>query len=138
MDLEEYVKKIQIESRTLGDIARNHVIPTAIAYQNTLIKNVKGLKEIYGASFKEKAKEQMTLIEEISSHISKINSEVSAMTQARKKWNQTVDIKKRAAAYCEKVLPYFKSIRYHCDKLELMIDDTLWPMAKYRELLFVS
>jgi len=138
VDLEEYVKKIQIESRTLGDIARNHVIPTAIAYQNTLIKNAKGLKEIYGASFEEKAKEQMALIEEISGHISKINSEVSAMTEARKKWNQTIDIKKRAEAYCEKVLPYFKGIRYHCDKLELMIDDTLWPMAKYRELLFVN
>ena len=136
IEMEEYVLRIQIEGRVLGDIARNHIVPTAVKYQNLLIENVKGLKEIYGTSFKTYAKEQMNLIEEISSHIEAINSNVTKMTEERKASNTIEDIEKKAHAYCFKVKPYFDDIRYNCDKLELLVDDELWPLAKYRELLF--
>ncbi len=134
--VEEYIMNIQIEGRVLGDIALNHVIPTAISYQNLLIKNVKGLKEIYGADYKKYSKEQLDLIETISKHISLISTNVHAMTAARKKINKIEDIVKKADDYCNVVKPYFDTIRYSCDKLEMMIDDELWPLVKYREMLF--
>ncbi len=136
IEIEEYVMRIQIEGRVLGDIARNHVIPTAIRYQNTLIKNVSGLKGLYGDDFKKYAKEQMGILEEISEHIGKINTKVNEMTEARKKANKLEDLEKMASDYCTKVRPLFEEIRYSCDKLELLIDDELWPLVKYRELLF--
>ena len=136
IELEEYTKKIQIEGRVLGDIARNHVIPTAIKYQNTLIENVKGLKEIFGKDFEKIAKEQISLIKEISSHIEGINKNVDLMTEERKKANNLATAEKQADAYCEKVKPYFEIIREHCDKLELLVDDEMWTLTKYRELLF--
>lgn len=136
IEMEEYVLRIQIEGRVLGDIARNHIVPTAVKYQNLLIENVRGLKEIYGTSFKTYAKEQLNLIEEISSHIEAINSNVTKMTEERKAANAIENIEKKAHAYCFKVKPYFDDIRYNCDKLELLVDDELWPLAKYRELLF--
>ena len=135
IELDEYTMRIQIEGRVLGDIARNHVVPTAVQYQNTLIKNVKGLKEIFGANFKKIAAEQIDLIEKISGHIAGISSKVDLMINERKKANK-LEGQKAADAYCNKVRPYFDEIRYHCDKLELMIDDELWPLTKYRELLF--
>ncbi|THD66542.1 glutamine synthetase type III [Robertkochia marina] len=136
IELEEYVMKVQIEGRVLGDIARNHVIPTAIRYQNTLIENVRGLKEVFGKDFEKHAKEQMDLITAISGHIAEINSMVNKMTDERRSANKIDSAQEKADAYCEKVLPYFEKIRYHCDKLELMVDDELWTLTKYRELLF--
>ena len=136
IELEEYTKKIQIEGRVLGDIARNHVIPTAIRYQNTLIENVRGLKEIFGKDFEKIAKEQIVLIKEISEHIEGINIQVDAMTEARKKANALTDAQKMAESYCDKVKPYFEVIRAHCDKLELLVDNETWTLTKYRELLF--
>ena len=138
IEIEEYVHITQIEGRTLGDIARNHVIPTAVKYQNILIDNVKGLKEIYGKDFKKFASEQLLLILEISKRIEAINSGVTKMTNERKKANLISDTTKKAKVYCSKVKPLFDDIRYHCDKLELLIDDELWPLAKYRELLFTK
>jgi glutamine synthetase len=135
IEIEEYVHIIQIEGRSLGDIARNHVIPTAVKYQNILIDNVKGLKDIYGKDFKQYASEQLLLIAEISKRIEAINSGVTKMTNERKKANSIDDTTKKAKIYCSKVKPLFDDIRYHCDKLELLIDDELWPLAKYRELL---
>ncbi len=135
IELEEYTKKIQIEGRVLGDISRNHVIPTAIKYQNTLIENVKGLKEIFGEEYKVVGKEQIAIIREISEHISEINSKVEEMIEERKAANG-LHGQAAAEAYCDKVKPYFELIRYHCDKLELIVDDELWTLAKYRELLF--
>lgn len=137
IELEEYAKRIQIEGRVLGDIARNHVIPTAIRYQNTLIENVKGLKEIFGKDFEKLAKEQIVLIKEISEHIEGINSKIEAMIEERKKANNLTNIEKIAEAYCNKVKPFFEEIRYHSDKLELLVDDEMWTLVKYRELLFV-
>lgn len=138
IEIEDYSKRIQIEGRVLGDIARNHIIPTAIKYQNVLIENVKGLKEIYGTNFKDQAKQQMTIIEAISNHIEKINEEVEEMIEERKKANVMEDPTDMAFAYCNKVKPYFDDIRYHCDKLELLVDNEIWPMTKYRELLFTK
>ncbi len=136
IELEEYIKKVQIEGRILGDISRNHVIPTAVSYQNKLIENVQGLKDIFGKDFEKYASEQIILIKQISEHISSIMSNVEKMTEERKKANKIDHADKRADAYCNKVKPYFDVIRYACDKLELMIDDEIWPLTKYRELLF--
>ena len=138
IELEEYTKKIQIEGRVLGDISLNHVIPIAIRYQNTLIENVKGLKEIFGTEFEKIAKEQIRLIKEISVHIEGINSKVEEMTNARKKANALTGAQEMAETYCNKVKPYFEIIRDHCDKLELLIDDEIWTLTKYRELLFTK
>ncbi|MEO8934147.1 MAG: glutamine synthetase III [Xanthomarina sp.] len=138
VEMEDYIMHIQIEGRVLGDIARNHIVPIAVKYQNVLIENVRGLKEIYGDGFKKFAQEQMKLIEEISEHIESINSNVTKMIDARKIANLIENIEEKADAYCFKVKPLFDDIRYHCDKLELLVDDELWPLTKYRELLFTK
>ncbi|HRH35156.1 MAG TPA: glutamine synthetase type III, partial [Catalimonadaceae bacterium] len=133
---EDYVKKVQIESRVIGDLALNHIIPTAINYQNRLIVNAKGLKELglptnsYSAS--------LEVIKEISERLSIIKTKVDEMTEARKNANNIDHADKKAIAYCEKVKPFFEEIRYQVDKLELLIDDEEWPLAKYRELLFLK
>jgi glutamine synthetase len=137
IDLELYTKRVQIESRVLGDISRNHIVPTAIIYQNTLLENTKNLKEIFGAEHKNIAKEQIELIMIISNHITEINSLVNKMVDERKKANKLSGLKS-AEYYCKKVQPFFEQIRYHCDKLETMVDDNLWPLTKYRELLFTK
>jgi len=136
VEMEEYMMRIQIEGRVLGDIAGNHVVPTAVRYQNLLIKNVTGLKEIFGNDFEKHAAEQIQLIKRISEHIEGIHVKVEKMINARKKANKIENVETMAEAYCFKVKPFFDEIRYHCDKLELMIDDELWPLTKYRELLF--
>ena len=136
IEIEEYTMRIQIEGRVLGDLARNHIVPTAIKYQSALIKNAQGLKDIFGKDYKTIAKEQLELIKTISNHITAIKSKTKAMINERKKANKIEDAEKQALAYCNKVKPYFDEIRYHCDKLEIMIDDELWPLSKYREMLF--
>ncbi len=133
--LEDYVKKVQIEARIIGYLATNHILPAAINYQNTLIANVRGLKEI--GLDKKSYKAQLNLLEVISGHIQNINDSVEAMLEARKKANDTADMHKRALKYCHEVKTYFDKIRYHADKLELVVDDKLWPLPKYRELLFM-
>ncbi len=114
------------------------MVPTAVRYQNTLIENVQGIKDIFGTSYKETAKEQMKLIQSISIHINEIIAMIDAMVEERKKANKIKNIEKKADAYCQKIKPYFDKIRYHCDKLELKIDDELWPLSKYREMLFTK
>ena len=137
VDMQSYTSKIQIESRTLGDMSLNHIIPTAIKYQNILIENVQGIKEIFGTNFKTHANEQLIILENISEHIKQINKGVADMVLARKKANTIDDINKKALAYAKTVAPFLNQIRYHCDKLELTVDDSIWPLAKYRELLFI-
>jgi glutamine synthetase len=137
--LEEYQKRIQIESRVLGDLAGNHIVPTAIRYQNTLIDNVQRLKNILDEeTFTSVAKEQLEMIKEISKRISEIISNKDAMIEARKMSNSLKSTKEMAHSYCNEVLPYFDKIRYQVDKLELMIDDEIWPLPKLRELLFTK
>lgn len=134
--LEDYVKKVQIEARIIGYLATNHVLPAAINYQNTLINNIKGLKEV---GLPESAyKAQLNLVAVISNHIQQINDNVEAMIEARKKANNTPEIHTRALLYCHEVKPYFDHIRYAADKLELIVDDKLWPLPKYRELLLMK
>ena len=135
IELEEYSKRLQIKGRVLGDIARNHIVPTAIIYQNTLLENTKNLKEIFGAEYKNIAKEQIELIMTISNHITEINALVLKMIEERKKVSNKKALVK-AEAYCNKIKPFFDKIRFHCDQLETMVDDNLWPLTKYRELLF--
>ena len=128
-----------IIGRVIGDLARNHVLPVAIKYQNTLIENVKGLKEIFPEdTFNKIAKDQIKTIKEISIHIASIQSLIAKMIEQRKKTNKITDIKVKADSYNTDVLPYFEKIRYNADKLELLIDDKYWPLPKYREILFVK
>lgn len=131
---EAYTLKLQIESRTLGEMALNSVLPAAINYQNRLIENVRGLKEL--GLKKEAYSSQLALITRISEHINSIEQDVAAMIEERKKANVLEHASDKAKAYCDKVKPYFDTIRYHSDKIELEIDDKLWPLPKYRELLF--
>jgi len=136
--LENYTRKVQIESRVMGDLAINHIVPIAIRYQNQLIENVKGLKEVLDAkTYTALSKNQLDTIREISEHISVIRNQVHKMTDARKVANNMDNIEKQAHAYREKVLSFFDEIRYHVDKLELLVDNEMWPLPKYRELLFV-
>lgn len=135
--LEHYTKKIQIESRVLGDLAGNHIIPVAIRYQNTLIENVKGLKQVLDLkTYGKLSQNQMETITEISEHVDKIKTYVNEMIEARKHANKIENAEEKAYSYCDTVSPFFEKIRYHADKLELLIDDELWPLPKYRELLF--
>lgn len=136
--LEQYTKIVQIESRVIGDLASNHIIPTAIRYQNMLIENVKGLKEVLDSkTYVKLSNIQIQTIKEISEHISGIKSNVALMLEERKKANKLDSAKEKAVAYSGNVLPYLDVIRKHVDKLELLVDDELWPMPKYRELLFI-
>lgn len=132
--LEEYIKKIQIEGRVLGDLAINHIIPTAVAYQNKLITNVKGLREL--GLDEEASAATLDTIKDISKHIAIIKKNTEEMIEKRKVANKIEDTRERAIMYCDEVKPYFDVIRYSVDKLELMVDDEDWPLVKYRELLF--
>jgi glutamine synthetase len=137
--LENYTKKLQIESRVMGDLAVNHILPTAIQYQNRLIENARGLKEVLDSkTFVKLSRNQLNTIKEISDHVSNIKEYVAEMVEARRLANRIEDIEKKAGAYKDSVLPYFEKIRYHVDKLELLVDDEIWPLPKYRELLFLK
>lgn len=137
VEYEKFVKKIQIESRVLADIAINHIVPTAVEYQTMLLENVKNLKIVFDESeYNELASGRIELIKEIGQHVSAIKSKRLEMIDARKKANQVENMKDRAYAYNDLVLPYLDSIRYHIDKLELIVDNEKWPLPKYRELLF--
>lgn len=138
IELEEYKMRIQIEGRTLTDLATNHIIPTAVRYQNLLIENIKGQKEIFGASYKKQAATLIELVSSISEHIAGIHTKTAKMTNERAKANKMKDVFKMANAYSEKVKPMFDEIRQHCDALEMLIDDEIWPMPKYREMLFTK
>jgi glutamine synthetase len=135
IELEKYLKIVQIEGRVIGDLAGNHILPASIRYQNLLINNIKGLKDI---GVPEKSyKAQLNILEEISEHINKVQALAFEMTEARKHANALTDNREKAIAYCDKVKPYFDEIRYHVDKLELLVDDSEWELPKYRELLFL-
>ncbi len=137
--LETFTKSIQIEARVLGDLAINHIIPTLIKYQNILIENVKGIKEILeGEDINEIASLQVRNIKDISRRKHIIESMVNEMINARKVANKIVDTRDKAEEYSKKVKPYLNEIRYHIDKLELLVDDEIWPLPKYRELLFAK
>jgi glutamine synthetase len=133
--LENYVKKVQIEARVIGDLATNVILPGAVKYQNILIANITGLKEIGLAE--STYSNQKQIAEKISEHIGVMSENVEAMIEARKVANEITDTRKKAIAYCDKVKVHFDVIRYHVDKLELLVDDKLWELPKYREILFL-
>jgi glutamine synthetase len=135
---EEYFKSIQIESRTLGDLVKNHIVPTSIRYQSTLSENVNRLKKVLEKDVYEKvSKEQIQMIVEISQLVSEALNGVNEMIEARKVANKIDNLRKKSLAYCDKVKPYLEKIRYSVDKLELLVDNEIWPLAKYREILYI-
>ncbi|MDA3823960.1 MAG: glutamine synthetase III, partial [Bacteroidales bacterium] len=133
---ENYIMKVQIEARVLGDLAMNHIVPTVVKYQNVLMDNVLRLKELYGEEFKVLAGNRIELIREISDHVTQIKTLVNEMVEARKVANKMEMGEKKASSYSKKIFPYLDKIRVHIDKLELIVDDEMWPLPKYRELLF--
>lgn len=137
VELEKFTKKLQIESRVLGDLAVNHIVPTAVNYMTSLVDNVRGLREIFEDNeYMRLAGARKELIVIISDHISMIKKLVSEMIEERRKANTIEDLYKKSIAYESKVKPYLNEIRVHIDKLELVVDNELWPLPKYRELLF--
>jgi glutamine synthetase len=136
IELEKYLKKVQIEARIMGELATSHVLPAAIKYQNDLITNIKGLKEI---GLKEEAfANQKQILIKLSEHINKMSELVEKMIDARKKANVIADTRDKAIAYCDTIKgEYFDQIRYHADKLELLVGDEYWLLPKYREMLFL-
>jgi len=136
IELEKYIKKVQIEGRIMGELCTSHILPGSIKYQNILINNIKGLKEI-GVAESSYAN-QKQILEKISEHINKVSDLVEQMIEARKKANNISDTREKAIAYCDEVKgKYFDAIRYHVDKLELLVDDASWYLPKYREMLFL-
>jgi len=137
--LEDYTKKLQIESRVLGDLTTNHIIPGAIKYLNTLCDCVKNLKEVLDLStYSRISANQIETIAEIAEHVHQIKTLTNKMREARRTANKIKDSEEKSFAYCEKVFPFFDKIRYHTNKLELLIDDEIWSLPKYRELLFTQ
>ncbi len=136
---ENYAKVIQIESRVMADLAGNHIIPTAIRYQSILVDNVRGLKEILSKEqFEKQAELQIYIIGKISEHTTEIRKFVKEMIEKRKVANAIEASNERATFYCNEVKPYLETIRYHVDKLEVLVDDEMWTLPKYREMLFVK
>ena len=135
---EIYIKKVQIEARVLGDLSLNHIIPVVIRYQTVLLENLTRLKETFSdEEYAELSEEPRRLIRKISSHITVVTKQVDIMIDARKKANQIADMRERAIAYHDTVAPFLDEIRGHIDDLELMVDNQIWPLPKYRELLFI-
>jgi glutamine synthetase len=136
IELEKYIKKVQIESRIMGELATSHILPASIRYQNMLVNNIRGLKEI---GMKEEAyANQKQILEKISEHINTTSDLVEKMIEARKICNRMENTRTKAIAYCSQVKEtFFDKIRYHVDKLELLVDDKEWYLPKYREILFL-
>ena len=138
INMENLIKKIQIESRVLADMAANHIVPTAIHYQNILIKNVQGLKDILPNEYLDLAAEEIRTIQTIAKHVKAIRENTYLMVEARKKYNHMDNLVARATGYSEDVLIYLDKIRHDIDKLELIVDDELWPLPKYREMMTIN
>ena len=135
---ETYTKKIQIEARVLGDLSMNHIIPVATRYQSQLLKNVENMTLVFGSDHAETLSgRNIKLIEEIAERTAAIEKGVEELVAARKEANRITDEHQKAIVYHDKVEPYLDTIRYQIDKLELIVDDRLWPLPKYRELLFI-
>ena len=133
---ETYVKKLQIEARIIGDICLNHVIPAAVRYQNVLIENVKGIKEIFGSDYMAYCSSEIETLKKISTYINNVSADVEALVEARKVANRVEDIAMRAKMYSHQVKDMMDKVRLSADNLEMLIDDEVWPLPKYRELLF--
>jgi glutamine synthetase len=133
---ETYVKKLQIEARIIGDICLNHVIPAAVRYQNVLIENVKGIKDIFGDGYMDFCSAEIETLKKISTYINNISADVESLVEARKVANRIEEIAERAKVYSRSVKDMMEKVRESADNLEMLIDDEVWPLPKYRELLF--
>ena len=133
---ETYVKKLQIEARIIGDICLNHVIPAAVRYQNVLIENIKGIKDIFGEGYRTFCSAEIETLKKISTYINDISADVDALVEARKVGNRIENIAERAKVYSHSVKDMMEKVRESADNLEMLIDDEVWPLPKYRELLF--
>jgi glutamine synthetase len=139
VELEKYTKKVQIESRVLGDMAINHIVPTAVIYQNRLLENLRGLRETFSTEeYEYLGAERRELVKEIQLHTMEIKKLVREMTNARHIANRLSSQVEKAYSYQDSVSPYMEKIREHIDDLEMEIDDEIWPLPKYRELLFTK
>ena len=135
---ETYTKKIQIEARVLGDLSINHIIPVATRYQSSLLENVDRISTVFPLEKSMRLNSRnLKIIEEIAERTSAIEKNVEKLVNARKQANKITDVLQKAIAYHDHVEPYLDSIRYQIDKLELIVNDSLWPLPKYRELLFI-
>ncbi|MBI2258296.1 MAG: glutamine synthetase III [Flavobacteriia bacterium] len=138
IDFENYILKLQIEARLMNDIVQSQIIPVVIQYQNELIKNIEGLKRIFDEKQSNlMSKTSVELLNEISIHLNALQNECKNMLIARKKANDIENLKEKANSYCDEVKIYFDKIRYHADKLELLVDDEMWPLPKFKELLYI-
>ena len=133
---ETYVKKLQIEARIIGDVCLNHVIPAAVSYQNILIKSIKGCKDVFGEEYKDLCRADMDTYRNISGFVNNISADVANLVEARKKANRVENMAERAYLYSTEVKNEMDKVRYNADHLEMLVDDELWPLPKYRELLF--
>lgn len=133
---ETYVKKLQIEARVIGDMCLNHVIPAAVKYQNVLIENIKGLKEIFEDTYVNYCASEIKTLKKISAFINTLSSDVHELVEARKRANRIENIAERAKVYSRDVKDMMDKVRLSADNLEMLIDDEMWPLPKYRELLF--
>jgi glutamine synthetase len=135
VELETYSLNVQIEGRVIGELVYNYVIPAVVEYQNQLLQNVSGLKEVFGVAHKKMGAAQLDILQTLSTHLQELQTKTDAMIEARKQANAISGASQKARAYCETVLPFFEEIRYHSDRLERLVGDAHWPLAKYRELL---
>jgi glutamine synthetase len=133
---ETYVKKLQIEARVMGDICLNHVIPASVTYQNILMQSIKGAKEVFGNDYADICKSDIDTYKKISSYVNSLSSDVESLVEARKKANVIENISDRAKVYSRDVQYQMAKVRNSADHLEMLVDDELWPLPKYRELLF--
>ena len=133
---ETYVKKLQIEARVLGDVCLNHVLPAAVTYQDILIKSIQGCKEIFGEEYKQLCKADIETYRKIAGYINALSEDTQALVNARKKANRVADMTQRALSYSTEVMEQMVKVRDSADNLEMLVDDALWPLPKYRELLF--
>ncbi|MEX1192917.1 MAG: glutamine synthetase III [Brumimicrobium sp.] len=138
IEYEKYIMRVQIEARLIGDLTQNHVIPAVIQYQNILIQNIQGLSAILGKDADKSTIEQRSLLQDLSMHMNKMQSIAKKMLENRKEANKIDDNCKKSEAYRDNVKVHFNEIAYHCDKLEILVDDELWPFPKLREMLFTS
>jgi len=138
IEFDGYVMKIQIESRLMGDLVNNNIIPAVITYENKLFENIQGMMAVFGEKDgKVMAATQIEILKQVNLHLTSMKSASEKMLAERKKANLIEDVEKKALAYCDKVKVHFDEIRYHADKLELIVEDELWPLPKFRELLFI-
>lgn len=138
VELDNYVFNLQIEGRILGELVYNHIVPAAVRYQNILLQNIQGMKEVYGAAHQNFTAPQLNILEQIAQHVADMKKLTDAMLDAKQRADNMGTVAKKAKTYCDTIKPYFDKVREHADALENLIGDDYWPLTKYRELLFIK